>query len=54
MSPEFIRCEHCKIKIPSKVCELATYRMVIDGKEYIFCCEKCTRNHKKKTTSTTK
>ncbi|MBA7646759.1 hypothetical protein ES703_54525 [subsurface metagenome] len=49
MNPEFIQCELCKAKIPSgSICELATYRTVINGKEYVFCCAKCAERYQKK------
>jgi len=48
MNKEFIRCEYCKIKIPSEPCELAAYRTVIDGKEYVFCCEICFKRYQQK------
>jgi len=48
MSPEFIQCELCKAKIPLDSCKFATYRTVIDGKEYIFCCEKCAQRYQQK------
>lgn len=41
MSSKFVQCEFCKTKIPLETCELATYRTVIDSKEYVFCCAKC-------------
>jgi len=41
MSSKFVQCEFCKTEIPLETCELATYRTVIDGKEYVFCCAKC-------------
>lgn len=46
MSPEFVRCEFCKVDIPSKPCKLAVYRTEIDGKEYVFCCENCAERYK--------
>lgn len=53
MNPEFIQCEFCKIKIPSGgICELATYRIVIDGKKYVFCCVKCAQRYLEKRGST--
>jgi len=27
--------------LEGEVCELATYKKTIDGKEHIFCCESC-------------
>ncbi len=41
MNPEFVRCEYCKIEIPSETCKLAAHTTKIDGKEYTFCCASC-------------
>ena len=49
MTPKFIRCDNCKIEVPSKRCEFADYHVTIDDVEYVFCCEKCAqqfREHK--------
>jgi YHS domain-containing protein len=49
MTPEFIKCEFCKAEIPlGEACKLATYAAKIDGKEYVFCCEKCAQRYKQK------
>jgi len=48
MKKEFIRCEFCKIEIPLEICPLAAYQTLIDGKEYVFCCEKCAQRHQQK------
>jgi len=48
MKPKFIQCELCKKVIPLETCELATYRTAIDGKEYVFCCEKCAKKYSQK------
>ncbi len=48
MKAKFIQCELCKKEIPLESCELATYRTVIDGKEYIFCCEACAKSYWRK------
>jgi YHS domain-containing protein len=48
MKPESIHCEFCRVKIPEKVCELSTYRKVVDGKEYFFCCRKCAERYQQK------
>ncbi|NWG11364.1 hypothetical protein HXY33_06440 [Candidatus Bathyarchaeota archaeon] len=48
MSSEFVRCEFCKAEIPTESCQLATYRTVIDGKEYVFCCAHCAQRYKQK------
>ena len=47
MKEEFVRCEFCKIEIPPGACQLAAYRAVIDGKQYVFCCEKCAQRYQK-------
>jgi len=48
MEARFIQCELCKKGIPLESCELATYCTVIDGKEYVFCCEACAKSYRKK------
>jgi len=48
MKSEFIQCELCKKEIPLKSCELATYRTVIGGKEYVFCCEAFAKSYLEK------
>lgn len=48
LKTEFIRCELCKIEIPSEICELAAYRKVVDGREYVFCCQKCAERYQQK------
>jgi YHS domain-containing protein len=48
MTPEFVRCEFCKVEIPTEACQLAAYRTVIDGKEYMFCCAQCAKRYKQK------
>jgi YHS domain-containing protein len=48
MKPEFIRCEFCKIEIPSETCKLAAHTTKIDGKEYVFCCVSCAERYKKR------
>jgi len=47
MKEEFVRCEFCKTEIPLGACQLAAYRTVIDGKQYIFCCEICAQRYQK-------
>jgi len=47
MTSEFVKCDYCKIEIPSGKCELAAYRTVIDGKEYVFCCVQCAKRYQK-------
>ena len=46
--PEFVRCEFCKSEIPSETCRLAAYSKIIDGKQYLFCCEQCVKRYEKK------
>jgi YHS domain-containing protein len=48
MKARFIQCELCKKEIPLESCELATYCTVIEGKEYVFCCEACARSYREK------
>jgi len=48
METIFIQCELCKKEIPLESCELATYRTVIDDKEYVFCCETCAKSYRRK------
>ena len=35
----FIKCSLCDVDIDD-VCKFAVYKKVIDGEEYLFCCEK--------------
>lgn len=41
MKTQFIKCDYCKIDICDDAgkCALAVHKRVIDGKEYLFCCE---------------
>ena len=48
MKARCIQCELRKREIPLESCELATYRTVIDGKEYVFCCETCAKSYRRK------
>lgn len=48
MKPRFVRCEYCKIEIPSETCKLAAHQTEINGKEYIFCCRQCAERYKRK------
>lgn len=48
MKPKFVRCEYCRSEIPSETCKLAAYTTTIDGKEYTFCCVKCSERYKEK------
>ncbi len=41
----FIKCESCSADVPAEGCELSTYRTVIDGKEYVFCCRQCAKRY---------
>jgi len=34
----FVKCDLCNRGISGEKCELATYKMVINGEEYSFCC----------------
>jgi YHS domain-containing protein len=48
MKPEFIKCEFCKVEIPSETCNLAAHTTKISGKEYTFCCVSCAERYKKR------
>ena len=48
MKPEVVKCEFCKMEIPSEACKLAAYRTTLGGKEYIFCCEQCAKRYRQK------
>ena len=54
MKPEFVRCEFCKSEIPLETCKLAAYSAVVDGKQYLFCCEQCAKRYKEKKIKKTK
>ena len=54
MKPEFIRCEFCKVEIPSETCKLAAHTTTIDGKEYTFCCVSCAKRYEKRQVRTEK
>jgi YHS domain-containing protein len=45
---DFIRCKMCYSDISEEACELAGYKAVIDGSEYVFCCKHCADDYKKK------
>lgn len=47
MTPEFVRCDYCRAEVPSAGCQLAAYSTVIEGKQYIFCCQQCAERYKK-------
>lgn len=47
MKTKFVKCEFCNVEIPD-VCQLATLRTVIDGKDYFFCCTKCAQQYREK------
>ncbi len=48
MKKEFVKCEACKLEIPSQGCELAAVKTKIDGKEYYFCCQNHAKRYQKK------
>lgn len=48
MKEEFVQCGSCKAKIPLERCEFATYRTVVEGKEYVFCCAQCAQQFQMK------
>jgi YHS domain-containing protein len=48
MKSEFVKCKCCNEDINSEKCELAAYRTVIDGKEYLFCCKNCAKEYDQK------
>ena len=50
MKSEFVKCKCCSEDIPSEKCELAAYRTVIDGKQYLFCCKNCAKEYEQKKT----
>lgn len=35
------KCSFCKVPLEGEVCQFATYKKIINGKEYVFCCESC-------------
>lgn len=45
---KFVQCAECNMKITGDKCEFAIYTHVIDGKECVFCCEKCAEKYQKK------
>ena len=48
MKDKFVKCELCKTEIPSEKCEFATFKMIVEGKEQLFCCTKCYEQKQKK------
>jgi len=48
MKSEFVKCKCCSEDIHSEKCELAAYRAVIDGKQYLFCCKNCAKEYAQK------
>jgi YHS domain-containing protein len=50
MKPEFVKCEYCKVEIPSETCRLAAHTATIDGKKYAFCCVRCAERYIQKRT----
>jgi len=47
----FQKCESCQVKLPAGKCIFATYRKVINGREYIFCCKLCADRFEEKVRS---
>jgi YHS domain-containing protein len=45
---KFIKCEQCNVEISGDKCEFAIYTRVIDGEEYVFCCQKCAERYEKR------
>lgn len=45
---KFVQCVQCNMEIADDRCQFAVYTRVIDGKEYVFCCEKCAEQYEKK------
>jgi len=41
MKPTFVKCDYCKAVISKETekCVFAIYKRIINGKEYLFCCE---------------
>lgn len=48
MRGKVVKCELCKIEIPSEKCEFAIFKMIVEGKEQLFCCAKCYEQKQKK------
>lgn len=42
---KFIKCKQCNVEISDDKCKFAICRHVIDGEEYVFCCEKCAEQY---------
>jgi YHS domain-containing protein len=51
MKPKFVRCEYCKVEIPSETCSLAAYTTTINGEKYTFCCIRCAERYEQKRTA---
>lgn len=49
---KFIRCNQCNASILGDTCQFATHKRVIDGEEYVFCCQKCAEKFKPRKTGT--
>jgi len=45
MTPEFVRCDFCKSEIPAEACKFATHGKIIDGKQFVFCCQQCAKRY---------
>jgi YHS domain-containing protein len=41
MKATFVKCDYCKAGISKETekCVFAVHKRIIDGKEYLFCCE---------------
>ncbi|MEM2942112.1 MAG: transcriptional regulator [Candidatus Bathyarchaeia archaeon] len=35
------RCSLCNVLIEDEVCQFAAYKKIVNGKEYVFCCQSC-------------
>ena len=44
----FVKCEICNADIPTDHCVFVAHKRVIDGKEHVFCCVRCTKVFEKK------
>lgn len=43
-----MKCEFCESTISAKDCLFARTRKTTDGKEHVFCCERCADRYGKK------
>ena len=46
-----ILCSQCKVKIAGDECLFMSYKRVINGEEYAFCCQKCVEKFKAQKTA---